>query len=108
VRAASLAAVLVVLALAGCGGSKTPSPDPPVHLTAFERHGKAIFIPTCGPCHELADAGTSGSAGPALAGSWSARRVRLVIAHGQGAMEPGLVTGRRAAAVAAYVAAATK
>jgi cytochrome c6 len=106
VRAASLAAAVATLALAGCGGSTAPHRD--IHLTAFERRGKAIFIQQCGICHELADAGTSGSAGPALTSSWSASRVRIAIADGPGAMSPNLVTGLNAAAVAAYVAAATR
>lgn len=109
-RAASLAAAVAVLALTGCGGSggsKAP-PQHHIHLTAFETRGKAIFIADCGMCHQLADAGTSGTAGPALAGSWAAPLVRETIANGIGGMPANLVTGRKAAAVAAYVAAATR
>jgi cytochrome c peroxidase len=110
VRTTSLAAAIAILALAGCGGSSggATTHQHQIHLTAFEKRGKALFISTCGACHELADAGTSGTAGPALAGSWSVARVRLAIAHGKGAMQPNLVAGRGAAAVAAYVAEATK
>jgi cytochrome c6 len=78
-----------------------------VHLNPVERRGMAIFIPTCGICHQLADAGTSGSAGPALTSPWQASRVLEVIADGPGAMPENLVTGRNAAAVADYVAVAT-
>jgi mono/diheme cytochrome c family protein len=106
VRAASLAAA-VTLVLAGCGGGSS-TPHHHVHLTAFERRGKALFIPTCGPCHELADAGTSGSAGPALTSPVPAARVRAAISTGGGVMSANLLTGQKAAAVAAYVAAATK
>jgi mono/diheme cytochrome c family protein len=77
-------------------------------LTALERRGKALFISKCGGCHELADAGTSGAAGPALASPWSASRVRETIADGPGMMPEGVVTGEQADAVAAYVAAATR
>jgi cytochrome c5 len=108
VRSVSLAAAVAILALAGCGGSgDSTTPHHQIHLTPFEKHGKAVFISTCGACHKLGDAGSSGTAGPALTGSWSAPRVRLAIAKGKGAMQPNLVTGRNAAAVAAYVAAAT-
>jgi mono/diheme cytochrome c family protein len=107
VRAASVAATVAILALSGCGGGAIP-PRHHVHLTAFERRGKALFISNCGVCHELADAGTTGQAGPALDSPWLASRVRETIADGPGMMPAGLVTGRAAEAVAAYVAAATK
>ena len=106
-RAASLAALAAVLVLAGCGGGSAP-PKPHIHLTAFERQGKALFIPTCGVCHTLADAGTTGIAGPAFDTPWEASLVRESIADGPGGMPLRLLTGRAAAAVAAYVAAATK
>ena len=55
--------VLVVLALAtaGCGaiGPVSASDGDPAK-------GKALFIQTCGSCHTLADAGTSGTVGPNL------------------------------------------
>lgn len=105
-RAASLAAVAVVLVLAGCGGGGAPAHHIP--LTAFERHGKTLFIHTCGICHTLADAGTTGIAGPSLDTPWKASLVRKSIAEGLGGMPPRLLTGRAAAEVAAYVAAATK
>lgn len=104
-RGASLAAAVAVLALTGCGGSNAPQHH--VHLTAFEQRGKALFIPTCGICHQLADAGTGGAAGTALTTPWLASRVRETIADGPGGMPAGLLTGREAAEVAAYVAAAT-
>jgi mono/diheme cytochrome c family protein len=106
VRAASVAATVAILALTGCGSSSAPRAD--LHLTALERRGKALFIPTCGTCHQLADAGTSGSAGPALTSPWTASRVRETIADTTGVMPANLLTGKKAAAVAAYVAAATK
>ena len=108
-RAASFAAAVAAaaLALAGCGGGSS-RPHHHIHLMAFERHGKAIFITKCGICHQLADAGTSGSAGPALTTPWNALLVREVIADGPGGMPAGILSGVDAAAVAAYVAAATK
>ena len=106
-RAASLAAALAILALAGCGGSGSPPPKHPIHLTAFERSGKTLFIARCGGCHTLADAGTGGMVGPPLDSPWQASRVEEVIADGPGGMPVGVVTGEDAAAVAAYVTAAT-
>lgn len=106
-RTASVAAALGILALSGCGGGQS-GPRDHIPLTAFERRGKALFVPTCGLCHQLADAGTGGSAGPALTSPLTAPVVRETIANGSGAMPSKLVTGPQAAEVAAYVAAATK
>ena len=106
-RAASFATAVAILALAGCGGSST-APQYHLHLTAFERHGKTLFISKCGGCHELTDAGTTGNAGPAITSPWAAFRVRETIADGPGMMPDNLVAGQNADAVAAYVAAATR
>jgi len=106
VRAPSVAAAVAILALAGCGGGST-APRHHVHLTAFERRGKTLFIAKCGFCHTLADTGTGGVVGPPLDSPWRASRVQETIADGPGQMPAGIVTGTAAAAVAAYVAAAT-
>lgn len=106
-RAASTVAAVAILALAGCGGGGSSAPRHRIHLTLFEQRGKALFISTCGACHTLADAGTGGMAGPALDSPWLASRVQETIADGPGGMPAGLLTGRQAAEVAAYVAAAT-
>ena len=106
-RAASLVATVAILALTGCGGGSA-APHHRVHLTAFERHGRALFISNCGICHALAQAGTTYTAGPALDSPWEASRVREIIADAPGAMPSHLLLGQDAAAVAAYVAAATK
>lgn len=105
-RAASAACLLAALAvLSGCGGASAPKHR--VHLTGFEEHGRTLFIRNCGACHTLADAETSGIAGPSLNTPWDASRVREVIADGPSQMPAALVTGRDARAVAVYVAAAT-
>ena len=106
-HAASAAAAIAILALGGCGGSSS-APRRHVHLTPFERRGKALFISTCGACHTLADAGTGGAAGPALDSPWRASRVEETIADGPGGMPADLLSGTEADEVAAYVAAATK
>ena len=108
-RAASLAAAgAAALALSACGGGGSSPPKHHIHLTAFERQGKAVFIANCGGCHQLADAGTNGGAGPALTSPATASHVREVLADGPSFMPANIVTGAKAAAVAAYVAAATK
>ena len=108
-RAASVAAVAVVaLVLAGCGGSSAP-PRHRIHLTAFEKAGRALFILECGTCHTLADAGTGGIVGPDIdSPPRHASQVRKTIANGFGQMPPVQLTARKVAAIAAYVAAATK
>ena len=108
---AALAAVLA-LAAAGCGGSSSPPPPATTAagggLTPQEQRGKAVFVSQCGSCHALADAGTSGIAGPDLdEHPWRAVTVGEVIASGPGLMPAGIVAGADADAVAAYVAAAT-
>jgi mono/diheme cytochrome c family protein len=67
---------------------------------------KASFANTCGGCHTLSDAGTSGNVGPNLdQTSYDAAAIEEQIKNGGGAMPPGLLQGDEAKAVAAYVAA---
>lgn len=109
-RAASAAVALAAAALlAGCGGSVAPATSPrTTALTPLEKRGRALFLRTCGACHELADAGAHGTAGPSLdAHPWREVYVREVIASGPGLMPDGLLEDGDADAVAAYVAAAT-
>ena len=68
--------------------------------------GKAAFTATCGGCHTLKDAGTSGNVGPNL-DSLAPLSVEIVakqIENGGAAMPAKLLTGADAANVAAYVA----
>ncbi len=117
---ARLAAVLLaaaVLVAAGCGGEETTGFD-----GANRSKGKELFVsgangnPSCGSCHTLADAGTSGTVGPNLdqALGYSCKQgfaedTVYSVVHGQidlaqGAMPADLVTGQDADDVAAYVA----
>ena len=73
---------VAILALAGCGGGSS-TPQHHIHLTPFERRGKALFI------SHVRRAATSsqtpargGMAGPALDSPWQASRVRETIADG--------------------------
>ena len=68
--------------------------------------GKAAFVSTCGGCHTLKDAGTSGKVGPDLDQlKPDAQTVATQIKNGGGAMPANLVTGKKVDQVAAYVAA---
>jgi cytochrome c553 len=69
--------------------------------------GKLIFTQTCGTCHTLKDAGTSGQVGPVLDQvKPDKKRVLNAIkigGRGSGAMPANLVSGKEAEAVAEYV-----
>ena len=68
---------------------------------------RKLFASSCGACHALADAGTSGAVGPSLdEAKLDAAGVRKQIDDGGGAMPPDLLSGADADAVAEYVAAA--
>ena len=68
--------------------------------------GKTAFVATCGGCHALKDAGTSGSVGPDLdsLAPLTVETVAKQIENGGGAMPAKLLEGQDAANVAAYVA----
>ena len=80
----------------GGGGGATASAE-----------GKQIFSQSCGTCHTLGDAGTSGAVGPNLDDLAPDRaRVQSAIENGgagSGAMPANIVTGQEAEAVAEYV-----
>lgn len=68
--------------------------------------GKSAFTATCGGCHTLKDAGTTGNVGPVLdsLAPLTAERVALQIKNAAPPMPAMLLTGQDAANVAAYVA----
>jgi mono/diheme cytochrome c family protein len=82
-----------------------PAATPPA---AAAGPGKELFARTCGSCHTLADAETSGTIGPSLdALAPDAATVEAAIRNGgagSGTMPPNLYTGKQAQQVAAYVA----
>ena len=67
--------------------------------------GKTAFSATCGGCHTLKDAGTTGKVGPDLdsLAPLTSERVAKQIANGGQIMPPKLLTGKDAANTAAYV-----
>lgn len=69
--------------------------------------GKELFVNTCGTCHTLANAGTTGTAGPNLDQlKPDEARVLAAIANGgtgSGIMPKGLYAGKQAQEAAQYV-----
>ncbi|MEO6867709.1 MAG: cytochrome c [Gaiellales bacterium] len=100
------------LALAGCGGSDDGGSDDGAKTdnAPGEASGpQGIFASTCGSCHTLADAGTTGSVGPKLDGkAYDAEFVATIIEKGRGTMPGGLLDGAELDSVADYVAEASK
>jgi mono/diheme cytochrome c family protein len=108
------AAAALVLVVAACGGTPTASEN------ADLVNGKELFVGegTCGSCHTLARAGTSGTQGPNLDDAFANARAEGMgesviegVVHEQikfprraSIMKPDLVTGQDARDVAAYVA----
>jgi mono/diheme cytochrome c family protein len=71
--------------------------------------GKTIFAQTCGSCHTLADAGTTGTVGPNLDQSRPSKELAVDrVTNGQGAMPAfaGQLDDAQIEAVAEYVAGA--
>ena len=112
--AGALAAV--ALAAAGCGGDDdeetggretgTEQAAPQTDTGGLEDNlGKDTFAATCGGCHTLKAAGTSGQTGPNLDDlKPDVERVKEAIREGPGIMPENLVRGAEADAVAAFVA----
>jgi mono/diheme cytochrome c family protein len=104
-----IAGIGVMLAVGGCAVK---------HPTANLVNGKVMFQKSCGSCHTLAHASTSGTTGPNLDDAFRQDRtdgVKSTSIQGlvdywirypntQGVMPQGIVTGQDAQDVAAYVA----
>jgi mono/diheme cytochrome c family protein len=70
-----------------------------------ETKGQQLFTSSCGTCHTLSAAGTSGTFGPNLDQLKPTEQVVLkAIESGPGAMPSGIYSGAEAKAVAQYVA----
>ncbi len=122
-RATAAAAVAAVLLLASCGDDDgsgdtvaqetatqgTPqAPDTEQPLSTAEEHGRELFIENCGSCHTLDAAGTQGQIGPNLGDiPLDTEEVLTAIeigGRGSGNMPKGLLSGKNADDVAAFVA----
>jgi mono/diheme cytochrome c family protein len=102
---------LGAVALSGCGGTGVASP-----ATVDLAKGKQLFVATCGSCHTLSEAGTTGKIGPDLDASYAGDRiigmkdssfeamVREQIDLADPPMPRHLLKGADASNVAAYVA----
>src|SRR4051812_7895979 len=83
--------------LAGCGSGSTGGGGAQTPQQAFQG--------TCGPCHTLKAAGTTGTFGPNLDDlKPDVATVKHAIATGPGGMPAGLFKGDKAEQLAAYVA----
>ena len=106
-RRLTLLAVVFVVALAGCGGDDGNSgggTSTQQSGAGSGSEGKSLFSGTCGGCHTLKDAGTSGTFGPNLDEIKPDKALVLnTIKTGPGAMPENLFTGAKAEAVAEYV-----
>src|SRR3954471_22313376 len=100
-----LIVVLAAAVLAGCGGDSGSGGSNSAKKSGTD--GKALFAGTCGGCHTLKDAGTTGTFGPSLDQlKPDEARVEHAIATGPGAMPEGLYKGAQAKAIAEYVSGA--
>lgn len=83
------------------GDEPAPAPD------RLDPAARTLFVDSCGSCHALSDAETTGTIGPSLDDTeMDAAAVEAQIINGGGAMPAGLLQGEEAEAVAEYVAAA--
>jgi mono/diheme cytochrome c family protein len=114
---ALLAALVLALTLAGCGGNDDaadePADTPPPAETeeptdGAEPAGRQLFIANCGACHTLSDADTSGTIGPPLDNhGLSEDDIETQVREGGGGMPPfeGTLSDEEIQEVVAYVAA---
>jgi len=129
-RRSHVVAALLVLAIgllaAGClsGTDQAATPDkvvgevpvaegdagaadlPALKLTGDAAAGKTVFTSSCGGCHTLADAGTTGTVGPNLDDkTHEVEPIVTNVTNGKGAMPPfgESLTAQQIADVAAYV-----
>jgi mono/diheme cytochrome c family protein len=85
-------------------------PDSAINLTAAEEHGRQIFGERCNNCHTLAAAKTQGKVGPNLDQLKPPKALVLNAImqgrkRGNGTMPAGIVSGKDAQDVAAFVGA---
>jgi cytochrome c551 len=114
----SLALILLVLVIglcvAACGGDEEAAEDTTTEETTTETTGddafaagRTVFVDSCGQCHALSEAGTSGSVGPSLDGvGLSADEIEEQVRNGGGGMPAfeGDLTDDEIENVSSYVA----
>jgi mono/diheme cytochrome c family protein len=107
----------VPLLVAACGGGDTKNTAPNTIIGSTPTGGeapagdpvagKAVFTESCGTCHTLADAGTTGTVGPNLDDAQpDEAKVSSQVINGGGAMPAfgGQLSDQQIADVSAYVA----
>ena len=106
VEGADLDAVAAYVAQCAGNPDKTTCPGPAGGGTGDSTDGKTIFTSTCGGCHTLADAGTSGTTGPNLDQAKPSRDLVVTrVTNGKGQMPSfkGTLSDAQIKAVAEYV-----
>ncbi len=85
---------IMALVVAGCGGSSSNGTS----------SSKDLFVESCGSCHVLKAAGTSGKVGPSLDKKKSSKsKIEKQIKDGSKGMPAGLLSGEDATKVTDYV-----
>jgi mono/diheme cytochrome c family protein len=90
-------------ALAGCGGGGGGSTSVPANAPT----GEKVFADSCGSCHKLKAAGSTGTVGPDLdKGKFSEPEVELIVREGGGGMPAfkDQLSEEQIKAVSSYVA----
>jgi mono/diheme cytochrome c family protein len=103
--------VAALLALMLLVGPKVVANDEPASKQAAAPYAQQLFVTSCGSCHALSAAGTSGGVGPSLDGlNISASAVAAQVTNGGGGMPAfgGQLDPGQIQAIAAYVAGASK
>ena len=106
-----LAALVVIMLLVGPQVVAEDKPADPggANRRAPAADGQAVFTDSCGACHTLSAAGTSGVSGPSLDGvGLDAAAIAAIVSEGRGSMPAfsGQVSEAEISAVADFVAGA--
>jgi cytochrome c oxidase subunit 1 len=105
---AAVALMTVPLFAVGIDRRESLEPDAAAAGEPAGPPGQQLFVQTCGGCHALSAAGSTGTAGPDLDQLQPSRAAVLaaieVGGRGTGAMPAGLLSGAQAEQVAAFVA----
>jgi cytochrome c6 len=106
-----LAALVVIMLFVGPQVVAEDKPAEPgsANAGAPAADGRAVFTDSCGACHTLSAAGTSGVSGPSLDGvGLDAAAIEAIVSEGRGGMPAfgGELSEAEIAAVADFVAGA--
>ena len=106
-----LLALVLGLGMAACGDDDEGTDETTTEETTTDEDsfaaGRTVFIDTCGQCHTLSEAGTTGSVGPSLDGlSLDVEAIESQVRNGGGGMPAfeGDLSDDEIENVSAYVA----